>query len=72
MMDLAMFRSSDGEGDALTFRYLDQQAEVARDITNAEFIIDDYSSITEMCKYDHMPQFFRGWIDLSNGDWSDF
>jgi hypothetical protein len=72
MIELAMERESDDEGDALTIRYYDRARETAGDVTDAEFIIDDYNSVIDYCKYNCKPLFHRSWIDLSTGEFSAF
>ena len=72
VVSMANTASQGPEGDALTFIYASQEHEKNEDITDAEFIIDDYESVLDLCKYDHMALFSRTWIDLSTGGMSGF
>jgi hypothetical protein len=60
------------EGDALTFRYASFEREEKGDITDAEFVISDWDSIMEYCKYNREPRYSKKWIDLSTGHSSEF
>ena len=60
------------EGDAMTFRYASSEHEKNADITDAEFIIDEFGCVIGMCCSNRDPLFSGKFIDLSMGKKSGF
>ena len=59
--------NGDIEGVSVTYRYESEMKVIAKDKTNGSWIIEDYTSITEYCKYFHEKIYpYNKWIDLTN------
>lgn len=69
---LITLSQSGPKGHALTFCYSCFTREEDRDISDGQFIIDDFDNIAKICKYDHLPLFSHTWIDLAIGEISEF
>ena len=55
------------EGVGVTYRYESELKVIAKDKTNGSWIIEDYTSITEYCKYFHAKIYpYITWIDLTD------